>query len=375
MKKILLLGAGGFIGSHLAVELLKKKRYDITALDISKEKLEEGICQAANTIVDLNEGTVLSDKKIIDRSLGQIAYVDLDIIADKDQNHLDEQIKNNDIIVNMIAICNPSLYVSDPLLTIDIGFMGNLKIINSCVTHGKRLIHFSTCEVYGKSPSIYVKDKKFYFNEEESNLIMGPINKHRWIYASGKQLLERIIHANGLKNDFNYSIIRPFNYIGQRIDFLPSEKKGNPRVFSHFMDALIHGKPLYLVDGGMQRRSYTYIRDATDAHIRIIENKKNLCNRRIFNVGNPENEVRIKDLAFQMKDIYEKYCMRGNQKRSEIKSISGEQFYGKGYDDIDRRLPDITKIQALTGWTPRYDLKTMLYEIIQYYCEKTANIN
>ena len=373
MKKILLLGAGGFIGSHLAVELLKTKRYDITALDISKQKLEEGISQTAVTIVDLNERTALSDKEKIDRSLSRIAYVELDIMADKNQSRLDEQIKNNDIIVNMIAICNPSLYVSDPLLTFDVGFMGNLKIINACITHGKRLIHFSTSEVYGKSPSIYAKGKRFHFNEEESNLIMGPINKHRWIYASGKQLLERVIHAHGLKNEFNYSIIRPFNYIGQRIDFLPSEKKCNPRVFSHFMDALIHGRPLYLVNGGMQRRSYTYIKDATDAHIRIIENRKNLCNQQIFNVGNPENEVRIKDLAFQMRDIYEKYCMRKNQKLSEIKSTTGEQFYGPGYDDIDRRIPDITKIQALTGWTPRYDLKTMLYEIIQYYGKKTEN--
>ena len=199
---------------------------------------------------------------------------------------------------------------------------------------------------------------------------MGPINKHRWIYASGKQLLERVIHAYGLGGDLNYSIIRPFNYIGQRIDYLPSLRKGKPRVFSLFMDALMNGKPMYLVNGGLQKRCYTYIKDATKAHIRIIENPNGRCNNQIFNVGNPSNETSIKNLAIKMKNTYKKYFIKENQPLSEMKNIPGEDFYGDGYDDIDRRLPDISKIQRLTGWRPEYDLKTMLYEIMHYHVSK-----
>jgi nucleoside-diphosphate-sugar epimerase len=218
-----------------------------------------------------------------------------------------------------------------------------------------------------------VKDREFYFNEDTSDLIMGPINKHRWIYASGKQLLERAIHAYGLKKDFHYSIIRPFNYIGERIDYLPSEKNGNPRVFSHFMDALINGNPMPLVNGGLQKRCYTYIKDATDAHVRIIEDKNKVCDKQIFNVGLSSNETTIRDLAVLMRDIYKEHFMENGQKVSELVSIPGDEFYGEGYDDIDRRLLDNSKLIELTGWEPEYDLKTMLYEIMKYYVERVRN--
>lgn len=358
--KILLLGAGGFIGSHLAVKLLEKGNFEITALDISNEKLDEGLDQAADA---------LSEDK--DKVIKQVKYVNLDIMKKENDDKLNELVKENDIIVNMIAICNPALYVSNPLLTFEIGFLSNLKVVDICAKYHKRLIQFSTCEVYGKSPSIFVPDKKFFFNEETSHLIMGPINKQRWIYACGKQLLERVIHAHGLRGDFSYSIIRPFNYIGERIDYLPSQKKGNPRVFSHFMDNLMLGKPLLLVNGGKQRRCYTYIRDATDAHVRIIGNKDNLCHNQIFNVGVPENETTTENLAFLMRDIYKEHFMLRGQQLSEIKSVSGDEFYGKGYDDIDRRLVDNSKLKKLTGWQPKYDLKTMLYNVMGYYIKKT----
>lgn len=123
------------------------------------------------------------------------------------------------------------------------------------------------------------------FSEDSTPLIMGPINEHRWIYASAKQLLERVLHAYGVEKNFNYTIIRPFNFVGPKIDYLPSEKDGNPRVFSHFIDALLYGKPMKLVDGGKNLRGYTYIDDAIDCIVRILDNPNSVCDREIFNVS------------------------------------------------------------------------------------------
>ncbi len=362
MKTVLILGCGGFIGSHMAVQLLKDKNYSITGLDITNEKLDEGLRRAAMFSIREDLSDDWQDPEgIVER----IRYVDLDILDPKRQDDLKELIKSHDIIVNLIAICNPSQYVSDPIGTFDIGFRGNLQIFDYCVEYGKRLVQFSTSEVYGKSPSIFVPDEEFIFNEDESHLIMGPISKHRWIYASAKQLLERIIHAHGLKRDFHYSIIRPFNYIGEMIDYLPSDKDGNPRVFSHFMDALLTGKPMKLVNGGHQRRCYTYISDATDAHVRVIKGD-DACDKQIFNVGTNKNETTIRDLAFRMRDIYSEHFAEPGQEISEIIDISGDEFYGSGYDDVDRRLLDNTKLRNLTGWEPKYDLDAMLKTIMEY---------
>lgn len=366
MKSVLILGCGGFIGSHMAVQLLKEDGYTITGLDITKDKLDEGLRRAA--LFNIREG-LSEDTGNIDGVVSGIRYVDLDIMDPARQDELRELVRSHDIIVNLIAICNPALYVSDPIGTFEIGFRGNLKIFDLCVEFDKRLIQFSTSEVYGKSPSVYVPDQEFVFNEEESNLIMGPISKHRWIYASGKQLLERIIHAHGIKNGFRYSIIRPFNYIGELIDYLPSDRDGSPRVFSHFMDALLTGKPLKLVNGGHQQRCYTYIADATEAHIRVIKQEE-ACDKQIFNVGTNDNETSIRDLAYRMREIYrENFAGPGNQ-LSEIVDVTGEEFYGSGYDDIDRRLLDNSKLKELTGWTAQYDLDTMLKKIMGYYVDQ-----
>lgn len=373
MQKVLLLGAGGFIGSHLAVELMNTKKYQITALDVTKEKLDEGIRLAAELYLRDEAGNHRVSDDEISEVMAPIRYVHLDIMDEGRREELRRLVRDHDIIVNMVAICNPALYVSDPIATFEVGFLGNLMVCDLCLEFGKRLIQFSTSEVYGKSPSVYVKDTPFVFNEETSNLIMGPIGKHRWIYASGKQLLERVIHAYGMKRDFHYSVIRPFNYIGERIDYLPSQQNGNPRVFSHFMDALLQGTPLKLVNGGLQQRCYTYIKDATDAHVRIINNEGNRCDRQIFNVGTNDNETTIENLALAMREIYRENFLEDGQPLSDVVTIGGDEFYGGGYDDIDRRLLDNSKIRNLTGWQPDTDLKTMLHKIMVYYVEKVRN--
>jgi UDP-apiose/xylose synthase len=345
--RILTLGAGGFIGSHLTLRLLEEG-HDVVAVDLYDDKIAEFATHERLTFIEQD-------------------------IRDRRWN-MDALVEESDLVIDLIAYANPGLYIKIPLEVFHLNFTENLRIAESCVRKNKRLIQFSTCEVYGRTvasvPTAGVRDPEdpvhATFSEDRSELILGPVSKHRWIYACAKQLLERVLHAYGLEQGFNYSIIRPFNFIGPKIDFLVSEKDGIPRVFSFFMDALIHGQPMKLVNGGVNRRCYTYIDDAIDCTYRIIENPGGVCDQQIFNIGSPYNELSIRQLAETMREIFAEKYLRPGKKLSEIISVSGEDFYGEGYDDSDRRIPDITKARTLLGWEPKWGLRELIEASMEY---------
>ena len=347
--RILLLGGGGFIGCHTANRLLQFTEHDVYCYDLFDNKIQD--------------------------SLGHTRFTYIHGDIRRDHERVEQFIKDADIVIDLIAYANPALYVAMPLDVFHLNFTENLKIAEFCVEHHKRLIQFSTCEVYGKTVASLLDDQLLdrdhpshaLFQEDATAFILGPVNKHRWIYSCAKQLLERIIHAYGLENRLNYTIIRPFNFIGPRIDFLPSEQDGNPRVFSHFLNALKTGAPMQLINGGHQRRTYTYIEDAVDCIMRIIENPGGVCEKEIFNIGSPANEISIRDLAFTMRDLYQRYWWCGQSELPEPIEVSGEAFYGEGYDDSDRRIPDITKAQQLLGWQPRYNLEQTITCSMAYW--------
>ncbi len=348
--KILILGAGGFIGVNLTERLLREGIHKITAVDIEKDKLQEV--------------GVFDDPRL--------RYLHLDIRKDNDT--LEQETKDHDLVIDLVALANPALYVTDPLGVFKLNFTENLKIVEYCVKHEKRIIQFSTCEVYGMTAaSVVGKDPGEMpcpFIEDETPMIMGPIKNHRWIYACAKQLLERVLHAYGLQYDLKYTVIRPFNFIGPRIDYLPSEKAGNPRVFSHFMNALLYGTPMRLVDGGKAYRAYTIIDDAVDCMVRIIENPDGVCDKQIFNIGTPENEITIKEMAYLMRDIFDENFRQDGDPFPEIISVPSEEFYGKGYEDCDRRIADITKATELLGWKPTHDLRSVIYKTMEYFVDQ-----
>ncbi len=354
--KILLLGGGGFIGCHMAPKLLRSADREVYCYDLSDDKIQDS----------------LEDPRF--------TYIHGDIRFDHDR--VEQLIQNADVVIDLIAYANPALYVAMPLDVFHLNFTENLKIAEYCVAHRKRLIQFSTCEVYGKTVASLLhdqlpdRDNPAYavFQEDTTAFILGPVNKHRWIYSCAKQLLERVIHAYGLEGKLNYTIIRPFNFIGPRIDFLPSEQDGNPRVFSHFLNALTTGTPMKLINGGHQRRAYTYIDDAVDCIVRIVENAGGVCDKGIFNIGSPDNEISIRDLSFKMQDLYRRHWWDGHTDLPEPIEVSGETFYGEGYDDSDRRIPDITKAQQLLGWQPRYNLDQTLERSMAYWLGKRKEL-
>ncbi len=337
--KILILGAGGFIGSHMAEHLISRGEHDVVGVDITREKLA-GI-EGENFV--FHEMDVRQDDEPV-RSL----------------------IGDTDLVVDLVAYANPSLYNTTPLEVFDLNFYQNMKVLRMCLSNpGVRLVQYSSAEVYGK----LTEGERYY--EDESDSVFGPVEKQRWIYATSKVLLERVIHGHGTAGNIEYTIIRPFNFCGSRIDYLvPANSQGGPRVFAHFMSALLTGGRMQLVDGGDAHRSFLHIRDANHAFQAILDNLDATRNQ-IYNVGNPDNNITIRDLANVMSELYEE--LTGEPPQSEIVDVSGEEFYGEGYEDSDRLVPDITKIRSL-GWEPEFNLRDTLRETMQYYLKQWTEV-
>ena len=174
-------------------------------------------------------------------------------------NHewIEYHVKKCDAVVPLVAIANPAQYVKDPLKVFELDFESNLGVVRQCAKYKKRIIFPSTSEVYGMSP-----DREL--DEATSNLVYGPIDKQRWIYACSKQLLDRVIFAYGVRDGIDYTLFRPFNWIGPKLDNVCEAKEGSSRLFTQFIANVIFRKPIQLVDGGKQSRSFTFIDDGVD---------------------------------------------------------------------------------------------------------------
>ncbi len=337
--KILILGVNGFIGNSLASQILKQKDWEVYGMDIRNDKLD----------------TCLGDKRF--------HFVEGDISINREW--IEYHVKKCDIVLPLVAIATPATYVKDPLKVFHLDFEENLNIVRLCVKYGKKLLFPSTSEVYGMCT-----DKEF--DEDESVLMLGPIRMQRWIYSSSKQLLDRVIWAYGFQHGLKFTLFRPFNWIGPKLDELitDSEKEGSSRVVTQFISNLFLGESIKLVDGGMQRRCFTYIDDGIDCLIKIIENKDDKFNGEIFNIGNPANEATIKELALKLKEMFVNHPSTKNiTKHSEIVETFSKDYYGEGYQDIDFRVPSIKKAKTLIGWEPKVDLDTALRKTLEYYLE------
>ena len=205
------------------------------------------------------------------------------------------------MILPLVAIATPATYVREPLRVFELDFEANLPIVRACVEYRKRLIFPSTSEVYGMCQRRRTSIRR------TSNLVYGPINKPRWIYACSKQMMDRVIAGYGQRTGLNYTLFRPFNWIGSGLDSINTTKEGSSRVLTQFLGHIVRGEPIKLVDGGQQKRSFTHIDDGIDALMAIIDNKDGIATGKIYNIGNPVNNFSVRELATDMLALAAEY--------------------------------------------------------------------
>ncbi|MCL6377835.1 bifunctional UDP-4-amino-4-deoxy-L-arabinose formyltransferase/UDP-glucuronic acid oxidase ArnA [Pectobacterium brasiliense] len=333
--RVLILGVNGFIGNHLTERLLRDDRYEIYGLDISSDAIAR----------------FLGDPRF--------HFVEGDISIHNEW--IEYHIKKCDVILPLVAIATPIEYTRNPLRVFELDFEENLKIVRDCVRYNKRIVFPSTSEVYGMCD-----DKEF--DEDTSRLIVGPINKQRWIYSVSKQLLDRVIWAYGAKNGLRFTLFRPFNWMGPRLDTLDAARIGSSRAITQLILNLVEGSPIKLVDGGAQKRCFTDIHDGIEALFRIIENRNGQCDGQIINIGNPHNEASIRELGEMLLTSFNAHPLRDRfPPFAGFIDVESSSYYGKGYQDVEHRTPSIRNAKRLLAWEPTVKMDQTVAETLDYF--------
>ncbi len=202
MKKVLILGVNGFIGHHLSNRILATTDWEVYGMDMNTERITDLLDQP------------------------RFHFFEGDITINKEW--IEYHVRKCDVILPLVAIATPSTYVKEPLRVFELDFEANLPIVRAAVKYNKHLVFPSTSEVYGMC-----HDEEF--DPENSELICGPINKPRWIYSCSKQLMDRVIWAYGMQEGLNFTLFRPFNWIGSGLDSIHTPKEGSSRVVTQFL--------------------------------------------------------------------------------------------------------------------------------------------
>ena len=338
--KVLILGVNGFIGNHLSEKLLENGNYEVYGMDLQTSTISHLL---DNPDFHFKEG-------------------DISIMHEWIEYH----VRKCDVILPLVAIATPIEYVRNPLRVFELDFEENLRIVRYCAKYNKRLIFPSTSEVYGMC-----QDAEF--DEHNSNLVLGPIHKQRWIYSCSKQMLDRVIWAYGSTRGLKFSLFRPFNWVGPKLDSLNSARIGSSRVITQFILNLVEGTPIRLVDGGAQKRCFTDIKDGIDCLFRIIENPQGLCDSQIFNIGNPEHEYSMRELAEILIEKFTIHPLRSHfPPLAGIQEIEAKAFYGSGYQDVQHRRPAIEQARQRLGWTPKVAFADSVAQTLDYFLRDTV---
>jgi nucleoside-diphosphate-sugar epimerase len=337
MKKVLILGVNGFIGHHLSKRILETTEWEVYGMDMQNDRVSDLL---SHPRMHFFEGDITINKEWVEY-----------------------HVRKCDVILPLVAIATPSTYVKEPLRVFELDFEANLPIVRAAVKYKKHLVFPSTSEVYGMCADAE-------FDPENSNLVYGPINKQRWIYACSKQLMDRVIYGYGMEG-LNFTLFRPFNWIGSGLDSIFTPKEGSSRVVTQFLGHIVRGENIQLVDGGAQKRAFTYVDDGVDALMRIIDNKNGAASGKIFNVGNPVNNYSIRELANMMLELAAEYPeYRESAKRVKLVETTSAGYYGKGYQDVQNRVPKIENTMNDLGWKPQYLMKDALRQILDAYKDK-----
>ena len=353
---VAIVGCGGFIGCHLLDAILTRTQWRVFGVDLDfyriQHRLNDERCEFM--VADL------ADKRVVER------------------------IAKYPVVVNLAAICTPSRYMAEAPEVIRSNYDHPAALADACAKSGSWLIHFSTSEIYGRTSA-----DSGLLVEDESELTFGPVTASRWSYATAKLLTERYIA--GLKN-LKWTVVRPFNFVGPYMDFMPGvDGSGIPRVLANFSSSLVRGEPLKLVNGGVAKRSFTSVFDAVDFMFALFEAGfsanavgmnscavKNVASAtenvaektplsQAFNIGNPDNELTIAELAYKMRHIFAEIKGVRVDSIPEPEVVSGVEYYGEGYEDSMRRLPSVEKVERLLGFKAKTPIDVVLRESLTWF--------
>ena len=328
---VAIVGCGGFIGCHLLEAILSRTQWRVFGVDLDfyriQHRLNDERCEFM--VADL------ADKRVVER------------------------IAKYPVVVNLAAICTPSRYMAEAPEVIRSNYDHPAALADACAKSGSWLIHFSTSEIYGRTSA----DSGLLL-EDESEISLGPVSASRWSYATAKLLTERYIA--GLKN-LKWTVVRPFNFVGPYMDFMPGvDGSGIPRVLANFSSALVRGEPLKLVNGGVAKRSFTSVFDAIDFLFALFGAEKSPLSQ-AFNVGNPDNELTIAELAQKMRTIFAEIKGVNLESIPEPEVVSGVDYYGEGYEDSMRRLPSVEKAERMLGFRAQTPIDVVLRESLTWF--------
>jgi len=316
-RSILITGGAGFIGSHLADALIE--RGDRVAI-----------------IDDLSTGAVANIRHL--KGHPNFSYT-LDTIAN--EAVLAELIDESDAVVHLAAAVGVQLIVQSPVRTIETNVNGTELVLRWAAKKGKTVLIASTSEVYGKSERAPFR--------EDDDLVLGPSTINRWSYACSKLLDEFLALAYHKERDLPVIIARLFNTVG------PRQTGRYGMVLPRFVRAALRDVPLHVYGDGQQTRCFCYVGDTVRALIALLDHPDAVG--KIFNVGNPQ-EVSILELAQRVVKLAES--------SSPIMLVPYEHAYEAGFEDMRRRVPDISRLTALTGFRPTLDLDDIIRTVIEY---------
>jgi UDP-glucose 4-epimerase len=315
--KALITGGAGFIGSHLAERLLADG-HEVAILD------------------NLSTGSIDNIAHLKGRA--GFSYT-IDSVTN--ESLLAELIDGNDVIFHLAAAVGVKLIVEQPVHTIETNVHGTEVVLKHANKKKKLVIIASTSEVYGKSTNVPF--------QEAADLVLGPSAKHRWAYACSKLIDEFLALAYWKERKLPVIIARLFNTVG------PRQTGQYGMVLPTFVRQALAGQPLTVFGDGTQSRSFTYVGDVVDALLKLALEPRAIGE--VFNIGNL-GEISIRDLAERVKS------MTGST--SPIQFVPYDQAYEAGFEDMPRRVPDITKIKGLIGYEPKLDLEEIIGTVIRH---------
>lgn len=320
--KILITGGAGFIGSHLAEALLHNSD-EVFIID------------------DLSTGSI--DNVIHLKDNPRFHYI-IDTI--KNQSVMAELVDQCDIIVHLAAAVGVKLIVESPVNTIETNIYGTEIVLQIANKKKKKVIIASTSEVYGKSETVPF--------QEDADMVLGPTTKSRWSYACSKAIDEFLALAYYKEKKLPVVIARLFNTVG------PRQTGRYGMVLPTFVQQALLGQQITVYGNGKQSRSFSFVKDVVWALIGLANHPDAVG--QVFNIGN-DKEITIEALARLIK--------KKTGSSSEIVYIPYDQAYEEGFEDMLRRVPDITKIRRLIGFEPRIEIEGIIDSVIDYYKSRT----